>query len=240
MYARPMSTTTTILGIDVGGSGIKGALLNQDGDMLSEKVRVVTPEAATPPQVVAIILDIAEKIRKEGNFEKVAVGFPGVVRHGIVRTAANLQPVSWPGFPLAEVLSLKLGVPVRAANDADVQGLGSIAGKGVEMVVTLGTGFGTALFEDGRLAPHLELGHHPFRDGSTYEQLLGEPARDEDAEKWNMNARLAFHTLYALVHYDKLYVGGGNAKKLNFDLPDNASVVSNKNGIKGAAKLWEQ
>src|SRR5207237_7842464 len=108
-----------------------------------------------------------------------SVGFPGVVREGRVLTAPNLDNKGWKGFDLAGALGKALGKPTRLANDADVQGLAVIAGKGVEVVITLGTGFGTGLYLDGRLGPHLELAHHPFRHGQTYEEQLGNAARKE-------------------------------------------------------------
>jgi polyphosphate glucokinase len=100
------------------------------------------------------------------------VGFPGVVKAGVTKTAANVD-AEWIGFDLESALSQQLEKPVRVINDADMQGLGSIAGKGVELVLTFGTGLGGALFLDGKLVPNLEPGHHEFRKGNTYEQQLG-------------------------------------------------------------------
>ena len=119
------------------------------------------------------------------------------------------------GLTWQALLSQRLAKPVRVANDADVQGLGAIAGKGVELVITLGTGFGSALFLDGKLVPNLEMGHHEFRKGETYEQQLGRAAMDKVGEKkWNNRLGKAIAQLEHLFNYDCLYLGGGEAKKV--------------------------
>lgn len=226
------------LGIDVGGSHIKGAVLDARGRMLTERVKVDTPDELSPARLVSIIANLGREL---GRFDRVSVGFPGVVRNGVVRTAPNLGTDRFRGFTLARRLASKLGKPVRVANDADVQGLGAIKGKGVEVVVTLGTGFGSAIFEDGRLAPHLELSHHPFHDGSTYEELLGaEGLRKRGSRRWNRDVHLAIETLRNLTNFDHLYIGGGNARRLTAELPADVSVVSNDAGIWGGVRLWNQ
>jgi polyphosphate glucokinase len=162
-----------------------------------------------------------------------------VVRHGRVLTAPNLDNKGWKGYDLAGALGRALGKPVRVANDADVQGLAVIAGKGVEMVVTLGTGFGTGLYLEGRLAPHLELSHHVFRKGETYDEQLGNAARKRVGNrKWNRRVRKAVRVLRALTNFDHLYIGGGNAKKIDFELDPDVTVVSNDAGLKGGIALW--
>jgi len=126
------------------------------------------------------------------------------------------------------------------ANDADVQGLAVIAGKGVEMVITLGTGFGTGLYLDGRLGPHLELSHHPFRKGETYDEQLGNAARKDVGKKqWNKRVKKAIDNLRALTNFDHLYIGGGNAKKIDFELDPDVTIVSNEAGIRGGVALWQ-
>jgi polyphosphate glucokinase len=237
--ARPASKTRPrTLGIDVGGSHIKGAVLDPRGRMVTERIKVDTPDDLRPAKLVSIVAELAREL---GPFERVSVGFPGVVRDGAVRTAPNLGTERFRGFPLARKLSQKLGRPVRVANDADVQGLGAITGKGIEVVVTLGTGFGSALFCNGQLAPHLELGHHPFRDQHTYEDLLGaEGLRKRGTARWNRDVMRAIETLRALVDFDHLYIGGGNARRLTIDLPPDVSVVSNDAGIWGGVQLWNQ
>jgi polyphosphate glucokinase len=143
------------------------------------------------------------------------------------------------GFDLASALSQRLGKPVRVANDADVQGLGSISGKGVELVITLGTGFGSALFLNGKLVPNLEMGHHPFRKGETYEEQLGRAALDKAGQqKWNNRLEKAIACLEHLFNYDYLYIGGGETKKITIQLPPNIKIVPNVSGLLGGIALW--
>src|SRR5205085_5836081 len=139
-----------------------------------------TPEDVTPQQLVDLIAGMVADLP---SFDRVSVGFPGVVRNGIVRTAPNLSTERFHGFDLASALRDRLGVPVRVENDADVQGLAAVNGDGVEMVITLGTGFGSSIFVDGKLGPHLELAHHAFRKNKTYEEALGEEARAKQGNK---------------------------------------------------------
>lgn len=224
------------LTVDIGGSGIKVMVLDQAGKALTERSRVETPQPPLPDVVIEAIANLASA---QGEFERVSVGFPGVVRGGITETAANLVP-DWVGFDLATVLSKRLAKPVRVANDADVQGLGAIAGVGVELVVTLGTGFGSALFLDGKLVPNLEMGHHEFRKGETYEQQLGRAAMDKVGEKkWNNRLGKAIASLEHLFNYDCLYIGGGEAKKVTLQLPANVKIVPNVSGLLGGIGLWQ-
>jgi polyphosphate glucokinase len=166
------------------------------------------------------------------------VGFPGVVRRGFIETAVNLHP-DWIGFDLETALSRQLDKPVRVANDADLQGLGAVSGKGLEMVITLGTGIGAAMFLDGRLIPNLELGHHPFRKGETYEEQLGRATLDEIGKKrWNKRLEKAIDLLERIFNYDCLYLGGGNTKKIDFALPPNVKIAPNVTGLLGGIALW--
>jgi polyphosphate glucokinase len=224
------------LAIDVGGSGLKASVVDESGRLLTERVRVDTPVGSPPGEIVEAL---ARLVAPLGPFDRASVGFPGVVRAGRVFTAPNLDNEGWKGFDLAAALGRALGKPVRVANDADVQGLAVIEGKGVEMVVTLGTGFGTGLYLDGRLAPHLELSHHPFRKGETYDEQLGNAARKRVGNrKWNRRVRKAIRTLRALTSFDRLYIGGGNAKKLDFELDPDVRIVGNEAGLKGGVALW--
>jgi polyphosphate glucokinase len=161
------------------------------------------------------------------------------VRNGRILTAANLGNAAWKGFDLATALADRLGKPVRVANDADLHGLGVVVGKGVEMVITLGTGFGTGLYLDGRLGPHLELAHHRFRGGETYDQQLGNAALKRIGRtRWNARVKKAIANLRQLTHFDRLYVGGGNAKKIEFELDADATLIANDAGMKGGVALW--
>jgi polyphosphate glucokinase len=132
-----------------------------------------------------------------------------------------------------------LGKPTKVVNDADLQGLGVVNGKGFEMVITLGTGFGTALLMDGQLLPHLEIAHHPVKKDVDYDQYIGEKTMLEIGEKkWNNRIMKVIEILKTVFNYDYLYISGGNAKKINFELDSNIKIVSNKDGIKGGARLW--
>jgi polyphosphate glucokinase len=176
-----------------------------------------------------------------GEFDLVSVGFPGVVRNGKIVTAPNLGTKVLKGFDLAYVLQKQLGKPVQVLNDADMQGFAAIEGKGVEMVITLGTGFGTALFVEGDIGPHIELSHHPFRKGETYDQQLGDKAMKKiGSRKWNRRVKEALANLRTLTNFDTLYIGGGNADKITFDLDSDIKIVSNDNGVKGGAWLWRK
>ena len=230
-----ISKSVRTLAVDIGGTGIKIMTLNESGKPLTERARVKTPRPATPAAIIAVIAGLA---RAQGEFDRVSVGFPGVVCRGVTVTAPNLDQ-RWRGFHLAKALSKKLGKPVRVANDADVQGFGAIKEHGVELVITLGTGFGSALFVDGKLVPNLELAHHPFQKGQTYEEKLGDAARKKvGKKKWNNRLAKAIQTLEHTFNYDHLYIGGGNAQKITLALPASVKIVSNLAGLLGGIALW--
>lgn len=222
------------LAVDIGGSGVKVLIMDAQGNPIGDRDRLETPQPATPQAV----LDVIVKLADGKSFDRVSVGFPGVVKAGVTQTAVNLHP-DWIGFDLATALTQALGKPVRVINDADMQGLGAISGQGVEMVITLGTGVGSALFIDGKLVPNMELGHHPFRKGETYEEQLGREALDQIGKKqWNERLTKAIATLEHLLNYDWLYIGGGNTKKIEIDLPANVKIVPNVMGLLGGIALW--
>lgn len=231
--------TMKTLAIDIGGSGVKALLLDGQGQAIGDRDRIKTPKPATPEAVISVILQLVDNLLNSGEtFDRVSVGFPGVVRKGVVYTAVNLHP-DWQQYDLALQLSEKLGKPVRVANDADLQGMGAISGKGVELVVTLGTGFGTALFTDGHLVPNIELAHHRFRKGQTYEEQLGRAALKKSGSKtWNSRLLKAIDSLSFVLNYDRLYIGGGEVKHIEVDLPENVTVISNLLGLLGGIKLW--
>jgi polyphosphate glucokinase len=238
------------LAIDVGGTGLKASVLGSDGRLLAERVRVPTPYPCPPDLMVETLVTLVAPLPKA---DRASVGFPGVVRDGLVRTAPHFVTESGPGsevvaklvdawrsFDLAGALSARLGVPVRVANDADLQGWAVVSGVGLEMVVTLGTGVGTALFTDGLLAPHLELAHHPFRSGETYNEQIGDAAlRAIGPKRWHKRVLKAIENFESLVNYDRLYIGGGNARHMAGQLPDSIMIVDNVAGILGGIKLWE-
>jgi polyphosphate glucokinase len=122
-----------------------------------------------------------------------------------------------------------------------MQGLAAIAGQGVEMVITLGTGFGSALFKDGQLGPHLELSQHRFRKGETYNEQLGNATLKKIGKgRWNRRVRRAIAALRTLTNFDHLYIGGGNAEKIDFELAPDVRIIPNEDGLKGGAWLWRE
>jgi polyphosphate glucokinase len=224
------------LSIDVGGSGVKMMVLDDEGHPITDRLRHKTPDHPTPQAVLEQIVGMAGEV---GQYDRVSVGFPGVIVDGVTKTAVNLHD-DWSGFNLLRALEELLTKPVRVANDADVQGLAVVEGKGVELVLTLGTGIGSALFLDGKLVPNLELGHHPFERGKTYEQRMGDlELRRKGKDTWNERLQRAIETLDNVFNYRSLYLGGGNAKRINFDLPDNVRIVPNVAGILGGIRLWD-
>ena len=234
---QPDGSNAKTLAIDIGGSGLKCLVLDPAGEPITERLRHSTPDTPTPDAVMKELLEMA---RQQGDYDRISVGFPGVVVEGEVRTAVNLRP-EWVGFNLARALEAELNKPTRVANDADVQGLGVIEGHGVELVLTLGTGIGSALFTEGHLVPNLELGHHRFQKRGTYEDRLGDEAYSKKGrEGWNKRLGEAIQQLDYVFNYRMLYLGGGNAKKVDIDLPPNVKKVANIHGILGGIALWRQ
>jgi polyphosphate glucokinase len=225
-----------ILSIDIGGSHIKATILNQKGDLQKDYEKVVTPIPSSPENVIKSIKSLVKDFL---GYNRVSVGFPGYVKDGVVKTAPNLGTELWKDFDLAKKLQEELGQPAMVVNDADMQGLGVVKGKGLELVITLGTGFGTALLYNGNLLPHLEFSHQPFGKSKSYDKYIGEVAIEKEGyKKWNRRMQKVFEVLKTVFNYDYLYIGGGNSDKLTFKLDKNMKIVSNADGIKGGARLW--
>jgi polyphosphate glucokinase len=223
--------------IDIGGTGLKTMVVSARGKPLTERGRIETPRPATPRAVMAALRKV---LPDRSAYDRVSVGFPGVVVDGVVRTAVNLHP-SWVGFDLATAMLRMTGRPTRALNDAGVQGFGAIEGRGTEICVTLGTGFGFSLFVDGRYVPNVEFGHHPFRKGKTYEDLLGTRGLERMGKRrWNRTLQRAVDQLRSTFNFRMLYLGGGNSRKVSFPLPRDVRVVDNVAGLLGGVKLWER
>lgn len=245
----PATGPRTIV-FDIGGTGLKAALLDATGHMMSDRVRVRTPYPCPPDRLVGELCGLAAQL---GTAERASAGFPGMVRKGVILSAPKFDteagpgtPVSselsaaWREFALGDALTGRLGIPVRVANDADVQGAAVVAGSGLELVLTLGTGFGTAVFFDGMLLPHFELAHHMFRKDETYEEQLGELARKAVGdERWAKRVRKAVDALRALTFFSRCYIGGGNARRLPADLAPDVTIVPNTAGLLGGIALWD-
>lgn len=222
------------LAVDIGGTGLKMLALSYEGRPLTERLRIPTPNPPTPASLLAAL----EKLKAQmPAFDRVSVGYPGVIKHGVTLSAANLHP-KWIGYPLEAELRKRWKKPVRVANDAAVQGFGAIQGRGVEMILTLGTGMGSALFTDGRLCPGLELGHHPWRK-KTYEDYLGKRGLEKyGRKKWNHLLLEAIDQTAHTFNWDHLYLGGGNTKLVRMEARPEVTIVSNLDGLLGGVALW--
>lgn len=231
----PKPRTPRTLCIDIGGTGLKALVLDLVGEPLTERVRVETPRPATPRRILQALWALVEPL---GTFERVSVGFPGVVVDGVTRTAPNLHP-DWADYPLARALQDRFRRSTRVLNDAGLQGYGVVEGHGVEMLLTFGTGMGCALFNDGMYVPNLELAHHPFRKHRTYEDYVGARALAAVGKKrWNRRVARVVAQVLPIFNPRRLYLGGGNAKHLEIELPPEVHLVANIAGLLGGIALW--
>jgi polyphosphate glucokinase len=247
-YGRAVDAPTT-LALDIGGTGLKATVLDPAGQPLADAVRVATTYPLPPHEMLDALAGLAGQLPP---FDRVSAGFPGVVRHGRIRSAPHFITTHGPGTPadpalvaawddfdLARALAERLARPTKVVNDADLQGAAVVSGRGLEVVLTLGTGLGSAVYVDGRLGTHLELAHHPFRNGETYNEQVGDAARKKiGAEKWNRRVVTAVDTIRALLLPDHLYIGGGNSANVTADLGPDVTIVDNSAGLLGGIKLW--
>lgn len=243
-------TDVLTLSIDIGGSGFKASIVNVQGVMTTERVRVDTPYPCPPDRLVETVTEL---VRPLLNVHRVSVGFPGLVRHGHVIEVPSLSRAeyggprdrelaeAWHGFDLAHALAQSFQLPTKVVNDADMQGCAVVSGTGLEFVMTLGTGVGTALFNDGALLPHLELSHGPFREGMTFDIALGNAQRKEVGnERWAKRVRKAVAAFDDMLFFDRIFVGGGNAKHLSpADIGAKGAIVPNTSGILGGVRVWD-
>ena len=241
---------TKTLCIDIGGTGLKAAIVTLDGAMLTERVKIKTPYPCPPERLLA---ELPKLVAGLGEFDRISVGFPGLVRHGLIWHVPALSRstyggqideqlrAAWHGFNMEEAVREVFGKPTKVANDADVQGCAVVNGRGFEFVMTLGTGVGTAVFSDGVLLPHMELSHAPFRKGESFDTQLGNAQRKEIGEgRWARRVYRAIESFDAFLYFDQIHIGGGNAKYLDPDrLPAKARIVSNTAGLLGGVRIWE-
>lgn len=242
-----------ILGIDVGGTGIKGAVIDTAaGELAGERIRIESPRPATPESVGGVIRSLVEHHRWSGP---IGIGFPAAIQHGVARTAANID-LSFIGLSVADHFSRQTGCTVHVANDADVAGLAEMrfgAGKGVAgvvLVVTIGTGLGTALFANGHLLPNTELGHILLDNGLEAERYVSEAVRDAEKLKWkDWGDRLDRYliAMEKLFWPDLIVLGGGASKKLDkfaaritVQTPVVPARFLNQAGMIGAALFAEE
>jgi polyphosphate glucokinase len=231
-----MAAPKRILCIDIGGTGLKAAIVGADGKFLVDRVRVTTPKKRKPADIVPLLVKMVKPL---GRFDCVTIGFPGMVKRGHVVTGPAYGTEDWQGYALASVMQKKLGKPVKLLNDADVQGLAAIEGKGLELVCTLGTGFGTAWFRDGELMPHMDLAHLTLHKKHDFDIMIGDKTRKKIGDKtWNKRIRKLIDVLDTVFKYDRLYFGGGNSARIDFKLPRNVVIVDNDAGMEGGAFAW--
>ncbi len=237
------------LTVDCGGSGLKAVVLDDDGTHLTERVRIPTPYPCPPDVLVAALASLVEPL---APYDRVSVGFPGVIRAGRVLTtphyvteAGPFTPAredlveQWRSYDVAAALEETLARPTIVVNDAELHGLAVIGGTGFEVMLTLGTGLGFAQFWNGTVLPKVEMSAHPFAKGETYDERLGDHARRAVGNKrWNRRVRKAIRTLHRAFWWDAVYLGGGNAKHLNDDV--GATVVTNAEGLLGGVELWRR
>ena len=238
------------LAIDIGGSGLKASVLDASGALLVDRVRIDTPYPCPPERLVSTIADLIAVLPRA---HRASVGFPGLVRDGRVLTVPSLSRATYDGdtdphlarqwyrFDLGDALAGVLDIPTLVVNDADMQGCAVIEGTGMEFVLTLGTGVGTGLFHEGRLLPHLELSHGPFRDGQSFDIALGNVERKRVGKRvWIARVRDAIRAFDDAIIFDRIYVGGGNAKHLEpADVGPKGTIISNKAGVVGGVRLWD-
>ncbi|MDM7832135.1 ROK family protein [Cellulomonas edaphi] len=242
------------LGVDCGGSGIKASVLDADGTLHTSPVRVRTPYPLPPERLVETIAEIAADLPRA---HRVTVGVPGMIRHGVVvatphyvtragpRTAVvPALAAAWQGCDIRALIAERLGLPTLVLNDAEVHGAGLVTGQGIELVLTLGTGLGAALFDEGVLAPHLELSHAPVRRGLTYDVYIGQVERRRLGNTlWSRRVQRMVDGLWPVVRWDTLYLGGGNAHNVSpavrSRLGDRVVIASNKAGITGGVRAWD-
>jgi polyphosphate glucokinase len=246
-----MTSGPLTLAIDVGGSGLKATVLSPDGEMLSERARRDTPYPCTPE---VLLSELGLLAATQPAYDRVSVGYPGAIRKGRVRdVTAFVRPAPgedpdpklidlWANYDLESALRQQFGKPVRVANDADVQGCAVITGDGMELVITLGTGVGCAVFFDGLLLPHMELSHGRFGEGMSIEVACGEFERHKAGKHvWRERVLDALDAFEEMVLPDHVYIGGGNAKKLDPDtIGPNRTIVPNVSGLLGGIKLWDR
>lgn len=245
---------TLTLAVDCGGGGIKAAVLDAAGTAHASPLRVPTPYPLPPGLLVDTIAKIAGELPPAS---RVTVGMPGMIRSGVVvhtphyitrsgprsRIDPDLRE-AWTSFDMQAAIGARLGLPALVLNDAEVHGAGVVAASGLELVLTLGTGLGSALFHGGRLAPHLEWSRAPLRRGLTYDQYVGEPERRRLGDAlWSRRVVTMVDGLRPVFLWDRLYIGGGNSRRITASalarIGDDVIVVPNSAALVGGARAWD-
>jgi polyphosphate glucokinase len=240
------------IGIDIGGTGIKGALVDvKNGEMIGDRIRVETPEGGSTDDIIATVKSLIKQLPETDDETPIGICFPAVVQHGVTKSAANISK-KWIGFHADKAFSKTLGREVHLVNDADAAGLAEMrfgagrAERGVVIMTTLGTGIGTAIFFDQKLIPNAELGHLEI-DGVDYETKAAFSAKERENlswEEWAERLQKYYSTLQRLFSPDLIIVGGGVSKEhknflplLDIDCEIVPAEMRNNAGILGAARL---
>jgi len=244
----------TTLTVDCGGTGIKASVLDKTEKVLIDFPYLKTPYPLSPSKLIEIIQDF---VKADLRIKRVTVGLPGMIRNGKVvviphyintngpRSAVdpNLKK-AWYGFDMQSILQKRLKIPTLVLNDAEVHAAAVIEGKGLETVLTFGTGLGSAIFSDGNLAPHLEISHATIRYGKSIDTWIGEQARRRMGNQlWSRRVKSLIQELYPMIIWDKLYIGGGNAQRISksalksFDYK--VKIIPNSAGVTGGVKAWD-
>ena len=229
-------------------------MLDESGTMRSQPIQVSTPYPLSTELFVDTISQLANQLPKA---DRATIGIPGMIRHGVVITTPHYVTKSgprsvvlpelvrqWRGFDARAEISNALGIPTLVLNDAEVHGAGVVAGSGLEVVLTLGTGLGYALFDGGKLAPHLELSQAPVRFQQTYDTYIGEAERKKLGDLfWSRRVRKLIDGLRPVIVWDRLYLGGGNARIIKLDivekLGDDVVIVPNSAALVGGVRAWQ-
>ncbi len=241
-----------ILGVDIGGSGIKGALVDTEtGKLVTERIRIVTPKPATPEAVAATLKELVSKFDYSGP---IGCGFPATVHHGVAYTAANIDS-SWINTPIEKLFTSTLNRPCFVLNDADAAGIAEmrvgagVGNNGVVMMITIGTGLGSAIFVNGKLFPNTELGHLILNDNIAEHYCSDSARQNQDLGwgKWGKRFNKYLLRLKFLFNPDLFILGGGASKnfekfqeKINVETPVVTAKTLNEAGIIGAAMYAEQ
>ncbi len=238
--------------VDCGGSGIKASVLDPAGTLKAPVVRVATPYPLPPTRLVEVIADLASRLPPA---DRMTVGMPGMLRHGVVISTPHYVTVAgprtrvlpdlvsqWQGLDFQTMISQAMNRPALVLNDAEVHGAGLITGAGLELVLTLGTGLGSAHFDGGRLAPHLELSRGPVRM-TIFDEYVGEPERRRLGNAlWSRRVRRVVEALRPVFLWDRVYLGGGNASfisaSVRAQLGDDVVIAPNSAGITGGLRAW--
>jgi len=218
--------------------------------MLTERLRHRVPYPMSPDAFVALLDEMAREL---GEFDRATIGMPGMIRHGVVIATphyptfagphSDVDPVlaaAWSGFDVQTRLAGMWSRPVLVLNDAQVQGAAVITGQGFEVIFTLGTGLGCAMFDDGQIEPKLEISRIPVRKGVIYDEWVGAAARRRiGRRKWNRRVLETIDGLRPMFMWDRLFLGGGEAKRLRIPLPQDVFLVPNIMGIRGGVRVWQ-